>query len=92
MQFEVMPIGKAPVLGTGESRFDSGHLDHARYCPMTRLVSRLACRASEAGSKPAWGALTNLPIVPNGVVQKAANLPCKQVFSERYRAIPPAPL
>lgn len=28
----------------------------ATQCPMTRLVSRLACRASEAGSKPAWGA------------------------------------
>jgi hypothetical protein len=27
MQFEVMPNGKAPVLGTGKSRFDSGHLD-----------------------------------------------------------------
>ena len=24
---EVMPNGKAPVLGTGKSRFDSGHLD-----------------------------------------------------------------
>lgn len=28
-----------------------------RRCPMARLVSRLACRASEAGSKPAWGAI-----------------------------------
>lgn len=27
MQLEVMPNGKAPVLGTGKSRFDSGLLD-----------------------------------------------------------------
>ena len=42
MQLEVMPIGKAPVLGTGESRFDSGHLDHRTPHDATGVAARLS--------------------------------------------------
>jgi len=81
------PLDQTVVLAGGsgfgfpKSMWQVRHLPRTP-CLVTRLVSRLACRASEAGSIPARGA-------DHGDVQKAARHSCKVALRERYPTSPP---
>ena len=73
----------ARELSGRRSAFDSRREHH---CFVMRLVSQFLCLRNETSSILVRGAAD----FSRGWMRKAADLPCKQVVSERYRASPPA--